>query len=315
MPDPPYEEISDLLRRGEVVPFLGAGVNLGARPEGTDWNEKSSNFLPSGSELSRLLARVSNYPSESDHEIRDLAKVSSYYVETSARRRLRERLRGVFDRDCEPCSIHKYLAGIRSPLLIVTTNYDDLTERAFAAANHPYDLVVHPSDRKDIKASIFRWRHETDVPEVVPPNQLHIDLSTTTVIYKMHGSVNRLKGKWDSYLITEDDYVDFLSLMTVQAAVPALFMRYFHSRQFLFLGYGLRDWNLRVVMKNLRGMLPPADDTASNEESDEELHSWAIQHRPAELEKVLWNARRVNVYDLKVDEFVRRLREHESRST
>ena len=30
------------------------------------------------------------------------------------------------------------------------------------------------------------------------------------------------------------------------------FMKAFHERHFLFLGYGLRDWNLRLVLRNLR---------------------------------------------------------------
>src|SRR6185369_14085964 len=108
------------------------------------------------------------------------------------------------------------------------------------------------------------------------------------VIYKMHGTVDRQLKKWDSYVITEDDYVDFLSRMTGQTAVPAQFMRHFRTRHFLFLGYGLNDWNLRVVLKNLRSILPddPARDPANAEH--EELRSWAIQHGPSDLEIELW---------------------------
>src|SRR5205823_762251 len=41
-----------------------------------------------------------------------------------------------------------------------------------------------------------------------------------------------------------------------QTAVPAQFMRHFSMRHFLFLGYGLRDWNLRVVLKTSGGRRP-----------------------------------------------------------
>lgn len=311
---PPYGEIADLLKKGEVVPFLGAGVNFGARPSpDSKWSQKDCSFLPSGMELSRFLADMSSFPSEDEDDIGDLAKVSSYFVETSARRRLRERLHEIFDRDCEPASIHKYLAdlGRSTPLLIVTTNYDDLTERAFNRLGLAYDLVVHPTDRKDVEASVLWWKHGSTEPEVVPPNQLFIDLKTTTVIYKMHGTVDRALSKWDSYVITEEDYIDFLSRMTGQTAVPAQFMRYFRTRHFLFLGYGLKDWNLRVVLKNLRMVLPTADDGATrmaDEESEEELRSWAIQFNPSELETELWNARKVKIYDVDINEFVEKLR-------
>lgn len=309
---PPYGEIADLLKKGEVVPFLGAGVNFGARvPPNAKWEESVSNFLPSGVELSRFLADMSNFPAENEEEISDLAKVSSYFVETSARRRLRERLHAIFNRDFEPASIHTYLAEVarKAPLLIVTTNYDDLTERAFSRLNVPFDIVVHPTDRKDVEASVLWWKHAAQEPEIVPPNQLFIDLKTTNVIYKMHGTVDRLTAKWDSYVITEDDYIEFLSRMTGQTAVPAQFMRHFRTRHFLFLGYGLRDWNLRVVLKNLRTVLPTTNSAnAQTDDAEEDLRSWAIQYNPSDLETELWSARKVKIYDQDINEFVEKLR-------
>jgi hypothetical protein len=307
MVDPPYGEIADLLRKGEVVPFLGAGVNFSERPPGVSWDENAALFLPNGSELSRFLASKSSFPSKEEYDLTDLAKVASYFVETTARRRLRERLREVFDHEFDPCEIHTYLAEIPIPLLIVTTNYDDLTERAFLKAGHPYDLVIHPTDRKDMEGSILWWQHGANEPVAVPPNQLFIDLKTTTVVYKMHGTVDRLLRKWDSYVITEEDYVEFLARMISQTAVPALFMRHFRSRHFLFLGYGLRDWNLRVVLKNLKTVMP-ADADAPATDEEEELRSWAIQFRPSDLEVELWNTRKVKIYDVDINEFVRGLR-------
>lgn len=308
MPDPPYGEIADLLRAGQVIPFLGAGVNVGKRtPPDARWDEKLSPFLPTGAELSRFLATKSSFPSQDERDLSDLAKVASYFVGTSARRRLRERLHEVFDHDFEPCDIHAYLAEVPTPLLIVTTNYDDLTERAFKRAGKPFDLVIHPTDRKDVDASVLWCKHGVDEPEAVPPNKLQIDLKQTTVIYKMHGTVDRSNRKLDSFVITEEDYIDFLSRMTGQTAVPALFMHHFRSRYFLFLGYGLKDWNLRVVLNNLRCLLP--NGTSSSEEEEEEIHSWAIQYRPSRLEEVLWNARKINIYDVEINEFVKRLRQ------
>ena len=45
------------------------------------------------------------------------------------------------------------------------------------------------------------------------------------------------------------------------------------------------------------------------EEEEAALRSWAIQFRPSDLEVELWNARRVKIYDVDINEFVRRLRE------
>ncbi len=309
MSQPPFEQIADLLRAGSVVPFLGAGVN--PRPPGAHWDGEATPFLPSGSELSRLLARKSNFPSQDEYDLCDLAKVASYFVETSARRDLREKLHGVFAREFTPGDIHDYLASIERPLLIVTTNYDDLMERALERAGRAFDLVIHPTDRKDVEASVLWWKHGAEEPTAIPPNKLFIDLNAATVVYKMHGTVDRRANRWDSYVITEDDYVDFLARMTNQTAVPALFMRHFRTRHFLFMGYGLRDWNLRVVLRNLRNLLPRADANAMGEndqEQEEELRSWAIQYKPSDLEVELWNARRVKIYDSDIGLFVQKLK-------
>jgi hypothetical protein len=307
---PPYGEISRLLKRGDVVPFLGAGVNFGMRqPPDAKWKESGCNFLPSGRELSLFLADNSGFPSEEEHDLADLAKVASFYVDTMGRERVRERLHELFDRDFEPCDIHNYLASLPVPILIVTTNYDDLTERAFKKAGKPYDLVVHPTDRKDVGASVVWWKAGAEQPEAIAPNRLNIDLKTTNVIYKMHGTVDRQSGAWDSYVITEEDYIDFLTRMTGQTAVPAQFMQYFRKRSFLFMGYGLNDWNLRVVLNNLKSVLPAEEEGAPAPQADEDLPSWAIQFRPSDLEKELWSTRHVKIYDVDINEFVRRLRE------
>ena len=260
--EPPYGVIARLFNTGAVVPFLGAGVNFGTRkPPDAQWNEKTTTFLPSGAELSRFLAADSGFPSQEKHDLDDLAKVAAFYVEATERKSLTDQLHKFFDQDFAPCDIHKYLAEIPTPLLIVTTNYDDLTERAFATAGREYDLVVHANDSQEVAGSVLWWKAGATEPEPIPPAKLFIDLKKTTVIYKMHGTVDR-RSKWDNYVITEDDYVDFLSRMTGQTAVPALFMKAFRDRHFLFLGYGLRDWNLRVVLRNLRGILPAAAGAA-----------------------------------------------------
>jgi SIR2-like domain len=308
---PPYEEIADLLAKGEVVPFLGAGVNFCGRPPDVEWSRDRA-FLPSGAELTRHLARRSNFPSTSEHDLRDLAKVASYYVETIARRRLREALREVFDRDFEPTDMHSYLAEIETHQLIITTNYDDLLEQAFWRVGRPYDLVIHPIDRKDAAASVLWWQNGNSEPIVVKPNSLYIDLRQTTVIYKLHGTIDRwADGAWDNFVITEEDYVEFLWRMTGRSGgVPSLFLDHLRGRHFLFLGYSLNDWNFRLLLRYLHGASlkgrPPRGRFSSD--GDDELRSWAIQFQPSELERELWAARRVKIFSVDISEFSTELR-------
>lgn len=310
----PHRLIDKKLREGRVVPFLGAGVNI--RSPGRAGRGVS---LPTGGQLSRQLAELVSYPADDDRDLDDLSKVTSYFVETSARSVLRQELRAVFDVETEPGPIHHYLASIDAPLLIVTTNYDDNMERALQRAGRPYELVVHPTDRKDYDASVFWWRAGASEPEKpVAPNKLLLDLANSTVVYKMHGTMHRNDAQWDSYVVTEDDYVEFLSRMAGQSAVPSQFIRHFRSRHFLFLGYGLRDWNLRVLLRSLAmapaSAEPPvaADGSraggASDDTGDERVKSWAIQYKPSAIELELWGARDVRIFDEAIDDFTDSLR-------
>lgn len=306
MPEPPYGEIWDLLHAGKVVPFLGAGASLLGRTQEATWDSNRPAFLPTGRDLAHFLADKSNFPSSDPQDRDDLAKVSSYFAEVAGRRRLCDRLREALARDYTSGPLHTLLASVPVPQLIVVTNYDTLVEQAFDAIGSPYDLVIHAADRSDIANSVLWWPYREPEPKIEAPNSLDIDLGKTTVIYKMHGTVLQKTERWDNFVITEEDYVDFLARMTTQTAIPSLFYEYFHSRSFLFLGYSLRDWNLRVVLRNLSKPLA-SRGRASGNYKDEPVPSWAIQYRPSELEQTLWRARGVHIFDVMLNEFIERL--------
>jgi hypothetical protein len=303
MPEPPYGIIYSRLKAGRVIPFLGAGASLVGRPPGAVWNAKNPTFLPSGLDLAHFLADQAELPSTDERDRGDLAKVSSYYVDIAGRSTLRECLREVLNHNYQSGPLHQFLAEI-SPHLIVVTNYDTLLEQAFLAAKKPYDLLIYPADRKDIANAILWWPHGAPEPVAKKPNELDIDLEATTVIYKMHGSVVRERDQWDSFVITEEDYIEFLSRMTTNTAVPSFLYPYFRERSFLFLGYSLRDWNLRVVLRNLSKHL-----ASRNSDDEDEIPSWAIQLRPSPLEQRLWLKKNVNIFDMPLDEFMQRMRE------
>jgi len=287
---PPYPFIRAKLEEGRVIPFLGSGASLGGRGPDAVWSKRQPIYLPTATELANHLAQMTQFPPDESPE---LTKVAQYFDVVIGRDPLNSELHTIFAHDYPMTVLHEYLASISAPLLIVTTNYDDLIERAFRAKGRAFDLVIHAmgSDRAD---SVFWWRHDATAPQLVPPNELDIHLDQVTVIYKMHGSVDRQDLERDSYIITEDDYVDFLTRMASKTAIPAIFAEPFQSRHFLFLGYGLRDWNLRVVLNKIEKDWPRRRD----------IKSWAIQHQPAAIEQRFWSNRRVEIYDLTIDEFV-----------
>jgi hypothetical protein len=330
--EPPYGVIWDQLKDGEVIPFLGAGASLCGRPQNDDgeplaWTGSESSFLPNGSELGEWLAEKCRFPDPTGSS--DLAKVASYYEIRARRRLLVRRLRDVFGKDYAFGAIHQFLAASPRPLLIVTTNYDDLLERAFQTQGRPYHLVTHP-ERDEFAASVLWWKPGATEPVTFTPRELPLSLTDTSIIYKMHGSVNAL-SEWNSFVITEEDYVRFLSRMTEKVAIPARFMVHFKDSSFLFLGYGLRDWNLRVMLENLhRSFRIDRRETELKLSTEErklgaedavgemlgrftrdatDMPSWAIQDLPSHLERTLWMHRNVQIFDMKLDAFVARMRQ------
>jgi len=282
--------ILDGLNQGLVIPFLGAGASLSRSRSDQKESEDPKIFVPTAHELASYLARKSEFPSD---EVIDLAKVAQYYNLIGGRAPLHRELHNIFNRDFPIAPLHGFLASIDQPLLIVTTNYDDLIERAFTRQNRKFDVVVHTSDPK-IGDRLLWLEQGADAPKQVSSNRLDIDLKQVTVIYKMHGAIDRRVPDRDQYVITEDDYVDFLVRMTKNKAVPAIFAELFQSSHFLFLGYSLRDWNLRVILNRLQSdARRPAD-----------IVSWGIQYKPSILERKFWQKRGVEVYDMPLDEFV-----------
>ena len=297
---PPYPFILDKLNSGRVIPFLGAGASLGGRLPGEIWKKGVKTFLPTAGELAGHLADTTRFPSG---ESRDLTKVAQYYSAVGGRQALNEELHNIFNCDYQITSLHTFLAGVPAPLLIVTTNYDDLIERALDEKNRelgdkarPYDVVIHTTEVGSGDRLLW-WPHGASEPREINPNKLDIELGERTVVYKMHGAVDRGQSSRDQYVITEDDYIDFLARMTKNKAIPAIFAEAFQTRHFLFLGYGLNDWNLRVVLNRIEKDLRRPKD----------IISWAIQYQPRELEKLFWERRGVKVYDQLLDDFVGQL--------
>ena len=285
------------LRAGRVVPFLGAGANLCGRPEELTWRPGQFDWLPSGKELSNYLARMFDYEGRNED---DLLRVSQYVTLTVGAFPLYDELRRLLDGDYPPTELHRFLAGLPKILrrqraarpyqLIVTTNYDDVLERAFYAAREPFDLVSY--DAKGPYRGKFTHRPHGGRPTpILEPNTYH-DLNTDkrTVILKIHGAVDRDDQDRDSYVITEDHYIDYLTKTDVGQLIPAELLVKLTRSRFLFLGYSMQDWNLRVILHRIWGQQPLS------------YKSWAIQKDPNEIERELWHARGVDVLDIPLEE-------------
>ena len=286
---PPYGVISQALSSGRVVPFLGAGASAVYRPQEVEGWEQDMNFLPFGSELARTLARATAFPDDPD-EISNLALVASYYEHVQGDRSLLNgALRQAFSGSYRPGAIHALLARVEQPLLIVTTNYDDLIERAFG--DRSFHLVVDRGDKNRV------WIGKENGLEPIKTSDLRRELMPEglPIVYKLHGTLDRDRAENDSFLITEQDYVNFLG--RAKTCVPPYLAEQMSQASFLFLGYSLTDWNVRVMLSKLRQPTKSGDPP----------RSWAIHKNPGSAERKIWEAHKVNIYDFDLKLFAREL--------
>jgi len=289
-----YELVAGRLLSGKVVPVLGAGANLGYRPPGAGYLQDV--YLPSGSELAEVLAKYVKYP---EADVLDLARVSQYVAAQLGADGLYDELHKIFDADYPPTRLHSFLARLARHvrkaktsecMLLVTTNYDDALERAFRDEDEPYDLITYINEVEC--RGLFRHTPFGGEPSVIWEPNAYTDLPLDrTIIAKIHGAVGRHAGGPDSFVITEDDYVDYITHADIDRLFPATLAEKIKRSHFLFLGYSLRDWNVRVMLYRLR-------------REGTRRKSWAIEANPDPVDRATWDERGVDILHVRVENFV-----------
>jgi SIR2-like domain len=289
-----FQMVANALADGTVVVFLGAGVNWCDRPAETDF--EVGTYLPDGKELSKDLVRKFGYPREDTEE---LARVAQYVALMAGEAPLYERLREIFSPTYTPTSLHNLFADLPKSLkangrftrcpLIVTTNYDNVLEQAFSDAGEPLDIVVY-APRAD-REGLFEHIQNGSEPRVIGPDELGFALEERTVLLKIHGVVAENTG----CVITEDDYIEYLAMGDVLKEMPVKLAERLRNSNFLFLGYGMADWNIRALLRRI------------HEQQVRGWASWAVQLKPDTFDERLWQTRNVFIFDVPIDSYVSNL--------
>jgi hypothetical protein len=306
--DDHVKRVARKLLSGLVVPLLGAGVNMPGRPADRQYSGPDDTYLPSGAELARYLAAsLPDGGPQFRRREEDLLRVSQFLYVMEGSGELYQRLHDVFCASYAPGPVHKFLARLQPKLreagkgsqVILTTNYDDALERALESIGEEYDLLTYVSANPAEHRGRFAHRAPNS-DEFVPierPNEYEgLDPRKRPVILKMHGAVVRSDTfHQDNYVITEDHYIDYLAHTDITQLLPTPIPRYLRNSHFLFLGYGMRDWNLRVILRRIWGTHAL------------DFPSWSVQYNPAEVETRYWKDRGVAVFDCDAAEYVERL--------
>lgn len=289
------------LLEGKVVLFLGAGVNVFTRrPDEKSW--QIGGRLPTGSELAHYLAdRVRYQGPDAD----DLLRVSQYVALVEGSAPLYEELCHLLDADYPATPLHQFIATIPSRIrargttakypLIVTTNYDDVLERTLRACGEPFDLVWYVADGEQ-RGKFWHQAMDGKTELIDKPNEYRcVSPDQRVVILKIHGHVDRTHSDRDSFVITEDHYIDYLTRTDVSSLLPVMIAKALNVSHFLFLGYSLRDWNLRVILHRMWGQRKLT------------YRSWAVQRQPSTLDSKFWAERSVDVLDCELGAYIAEL--------
>ena len=298
-----YKHISKALQFGRLTPFLGAGVNASGNNGGEAFQRGTR--LPSSAELAAAIADDWDYPSTEDL---DLVRVAQWVYQSIGHAELYDSMHSIFDHDFPANPVHEVIAAMPAVVralpkpdfpLIITTNYDDALERAFTARGEPFDLLTYVASGDDM--GLFQHTDETGNSELImePANKYPgVKLTERSAIVKLHGAVKRKSTRPafdDSYVITEDDYIECLTRTDIVGFLPPAVARRMQGCHYLFLGYSLRDWNTRAMFHRIWR------DRAKHHKS------WAIVSNPEEQEVEAWKMRFVDMRDLDLSTFASRL--------
>lgn len=290
LPDAAEDHLGDAakaLLAGRLVLVLGSGADAAGE-------------LPTADEVASHLVRVFDVPGTSH----DLARIAEYVTVAKGAGPLYDELHALYDREVTPGPTHAALARLASAVrarggpgqLVLTTNFDRRLEQAFHDAGEELDVVVYLALGRH-RGKFLHMRADGSAAVVDVPNAYtDLSLERTNVLFKIHGGVDpRPDREWESFVVSEDDYIDYLAQTEIAVALPVTLAARLRRSHFLFLGYPLEGWNLRVFLHRLFGREKLA------------YRSWAVGPQAGAMERELWRQRGIDVFDLPLDDYLARL--------
>ena len=229
------EELVVQVRQGNCILFLGAGIHA-PPPEDSGYSYPEEQRPPLGGNLTEKLAAECDFNNKfPDESPRDLQRVSLCFEYTPGlgRKSLVDSLDKHLRVGKKASPAIEMLA--RLPFkIIVTTNYDRLLESTLIKFDKDPDIIVYDPS-----------------PDRPTPDVAEDPTVERPLLFKIHGD---LKER-DSIVITDEDYITFVQRMSDKDPyhpVPQTIRYRMQKWPTLFVGYSLRDYNLRLLFRTLR---------------------------------------------------------------
>jgi hypothetical protein len=260
-----FTDLAEMVKTGHCILFLGAGVHY-PPPEGSTYTYKEEQRPPLGSTLAKEMAPECDFKETCGEKESDenLQRVSLCYQRKHGRQKLVERVKAAVHGEKRPSAAVRGLAEMPFRF-VMTTNYDRLFERALQRPEkEPVERVYEATG---------------EVPTKDFPGDLTAVSESAPWLFKMHGDINDAA----SIVITDEDYINFVRRMTTMGdnfyPIPSSLHYLLRVRPVLFVGYGLLDFNLRLLFQTMRWRLDEANAP----------HSFSVDVRPDPLVKQVWS--------------------------
>ena len=323
-----WEKLLNRISAGTCTPFIGAGACAGYLPGGAALAaalaEEHGYPLPEGkNDLSRVTQfmavdhRDAQFPKNALAQFFQLAPLgvgSPRFRYPSSQIFLKNRegrmsalleSRRIPSFEGDPDGLHSVLALINSNLFL-TTNYDDFMRAA---------LIVRG---RSAVSDFCRWNphlfktFESPFDSGYKPDEFH------PLVYHLHGRADVPS----SIVVTEDDYLDFTAFIAQDLArskdgkgkkvmLPGYIRTAITDHLLLFVGYSVRDENLRVVLRTLWQTLSPSADQlniAIQLQGEQQTTTEEIRRIQAYIEKHYEISLRLHIYWGDSGDFARELR-------
>ncbi|QDZ80161.1 SIR2 family protein [Priestia megaterium] len=196
----------------------------------------ANSTLPSWSDLIKKFAQ--GLGMSRDLTTDDYLRIPQYYYNQRGMKEYYQKINDIFNVKLTPNIIHDRILELK-PKHIITTNYDNLIEQAIEKHLLFYDLVCE----------------DLDLPYT----------SNGRLLIKMHGDLDR-----KNIVLKEDDYLNYsTNFKLIESYIKSIFV----NNTVVFIGYSLQDYDLKLILKSLQGILGEHFQKAYLIDSDEIIKS------------------------------------------
>ncbi|WP_029972017.1 SIR2 family protein [Paraburkholderia graminis] len=207
------------IKEGNVVLFLGAGASIGAEgrglypdvPDGYRLGERLCDKFLGGEDKDKLLSVIADYAIS---EAGDIVTVQKF-------------IRDIFI-DFWPSEFHSKIPTYKWAA-IVTTNYDQIIERAYSQAASPRQVLCPITKSSDRMEDVLRG------PNALP-------------YLKLHGCISLWQDKEIPLILTIDHYADHRK---GRERLFDRFLSYASDMPVIFVGYKLEDPDFRKILSQI----------------------------------------------------------------